>query len=587
MNIQTIINTVDVSSKVQSFRVEDTGISRVSSAVVVLFGKNSVIGDVADYHDEIKVNITPESSQYNIFGGWIWNYRKTLVRPPDYIRLTLDCRGIGQRLADDTITFDYWKAQMAINPLSDPDKAWTFRKVINDFLAIPDSGYDTGFTVDAATGGNIDNIIDASCSFERQTLLDAIRMICDRIGYDGYIDTDAELNKKVYLRPYDKSSTATVTTPYIEFEWDSGSLDDVFNYILVWGGVDEGVPKFDRFTEYGVSKYSPAIWTAQCSNSDLTITIEDVANSSYLGSKGVNDYCIKVTVQDVPPMSQETVFIDAILYPAANANSGVTTFDCKNRLTSLSFWFYPHQGNALWGGLNLKVYLYDTSGNTIVRYCTQGIGELSFKEDTAYYITLPVGTQEKIHSDAECLSPHLCGHWHYVNCSSFDWENVNKVMFRAIPDNLSTSTIYYIIDGLYFVGGLEIDPFAEYADTLCPPKYNSTSIGNYGVHLLHHQDTLLDDFDIANNEGDRVLGNLKNPVPTIKFTIPAWSSLLRPSDVITVQSPIFNGDVRIISCEYRWESRTKRIRQTITATSKLNPLPPYWSWEPTLRYLVK
>lgn len=581
MNIQTIINTVDVSSKVQSFRVEDTGISRVSSAVVVLFGKNSVIGDVADYHDEIKVNITPESSQYNIFGGWIWNYRKTLVRPPDYIRLTLDCRGIGQRLADDTITFDYWKAQMAINPMSDPDKAWTFRKVINDFLAIPDSGYDTGFTVDAATGGNIDNIIDASCSFERQTLLDAIRMICDRIGYDGYIDTDAELNKKVFLRPYDKSSTATVTTPYIEFEWDSGSLDDVFNYILVWGGVDEGVPKFDRFTEYGVSKYSPAIWTVS-GNCGGTLSIEDVSNTDF-GEFAVNDMAVKASVTD-PTNKQE--YLEATLYPAANANSGISTFDCENRLTSLNFYIVANADSVAGLYSPAVIKLEDTSGNVIRRFFT---GEEwkpkqpSFVNGKVYLITFGVGKEETIKDYTDSWIPH----WMYVSGSSFDWKNVSKITIAMRPWNMYAGNWSFQIDGFHFVGGLEIDPFAEYADELCPPKYDSTSIDNHGVHLLHHQDTLLDDFDIANNEGDRVLGNLKNPVPTIKFTIPAWSSLLRPSDVITVQSPIFNGDVRIISCEYRWESRTKRIRQTITATSKLNPLPPYWSWEPTLRYLVK
>ena len=45
MNIQTIINSVDVSSSVNSFRVDDTGITRVSSAVVQLFGKNNDMGN--------------------------------------------------------------------------------------------------------------------------------------------------------------------------------------------------------------------------------------------------------------------------------------------------------------------------------------------------------------------------------------------------------------------------------------------------------------------------------------------------------------------------------------------------------------
>jgi len=595
MDIQVIINSVDVSDYVERLRIENGGLLRVDNGVLELFGKNSVIGTVASHHNEVSVNITPASSSYNIFHGFVWDIRKQLVRPPDYVKLTLDVRSIGQRLADDTVTVDYWSLQMALNPLADPDKAWTFRKVINDFLVVPDSGFDTGFTVDADTGGNIDNVIDASCTFERQTLLDAIRMICDRIGYDGYIDTDAELNKKVFLRPYDKASTATITVPYVDFEWNSGSLDDVVNYVLVWGGVDEGVPKYDRFTEYGVSKYSPAIWNVEIwYGENGTATIQDVTNLSlgideWRDSEGngvaVNDYCVKAEVTDTTFTNR----LVAVLEPSLNDNSGVSTFDCLSRLTRLNFWImgrvtsYPNYGGISF----LRIDLTDTSGNTIIYYYSPKPQISELERDKPYFISVPVGTQENILSYSESIDFNS---WKYSSSTtSFDWENVEKVRISATSpfQSSDTGSWWFVIDGLAFVGGREIDPFAKYADELCPPKYDSTSISNYGVHLLHHQDTLLDDFDIANNEGNRVLNNLKNPVPTIQFTIPAWSSLLRPSDVITVQSPIYNDDVRIIGCRYEWNSRNKRIRQTITATNKLNPLPPYWSWEPTLRYLIK
>jgi hypothetical protein len=91
-----------------------------------------------------------------------------------------------------------------------------------------------------------------------------IRTACDRIGYDGYFNVAFTGTPSVKLAAFNKDSVETLTAPFRgEPEINYGSLSDVCNVIHCWGDVDAGVPSDgDRWTEYAVAKYDPAIWSA-------------------------------------------------------------------------------------------------------------------------------------------------------------------------------------------------------------------------------------------------------------------------------------------------------------------------------------
>jgi hypothetical protein len=110
------------------------------------------------------------------------------------------------------------------------------------------------------------------------------------------------------------------------------------------------------------------------------------------------------------------------------------------------------------------VYLIDSSGNRI-RYCYRGTDSYLLSDLNPYTVEIPVGPQKAIHSYA---TPDTFLMWRYdsASFSSFSWDRVQKVRFECTPNTAQTGTKQwgFEIDGLQFVGGLAIDPFADYAE---------------------------------------------------------------------------------------------------------------------------
>lgn len=469
-------------------------------------------------------------------------------------------------------------------PLQLDRSAWTYRSMIEDFLLVPDSAYNTNFALNAPSGGLIDNAIDRTCTFERQSLLDAVRSVADRIGYDGWIEPDVDGTPTIFLRPFGYlSSIATLTQPYLQARIKEG-LDDVANYILVWGGTDSGIPADgDRWTERAIAKYSPAIWNLWVDgDATATTTLEDVVNTdfTYNGTDfGVGDYCVKATVTT----TKRNLW--TWIHPAANSETGVSTIDCKNRCTQISFHVvfkgsYPV--NQFYG----DVILIDSSNNRI-KYGFMN-GTQYFNTDIPYTVEIPVGPEQTIKN----TSAWPLGYWKQILGSSFDWENVEYVEIGCFPTSTSATseTWSMLIDGFQFVGGYEIDPFASYADLLNPPVKDTSSINTYGVHVLHAQDTAINSFEYAQNEGNRVLSNLKTPIKKLSLVKYALSSRVVPSNIVTVTVPQFGisaEEWRVKESHYDWNSRRKTIYQTLVLVNKTAPLPPIWAEQPELRPFIK
>jgi hypothetical protein len=569
---------IDITGVTRTVRVEDFGISKVPSATVVVHSDYATLATLrAAQYKQIRVLL----DSTRVFLGRIWEINGT-CEPATTSKqsLTLDCRHLAQRLADDTITTDYY----ALASATSPDIVWSYETMMNDFLTTPDSGYDTGFEINTPTGGNIDNSIDSSCVFERQSLLDGLRTVCDKIGYDGWFEyNDATSTPTVYIKPfaYDPS-VATFTHPFKgEPSWSTGSLDDVFNYILVHGGNDSGIPAdADRWTERAYAKYSPKIWSGGATSGSYGIA--DVLNTlfTYGGTDyGTNDYCVRIECPDITTNSK----LWLILNPSANTGSGATTIDCKNRITSINLSLC----GLFLGSSSIPVtfkfwfYLTDNSDRQIEYFYWNH----PLYEEQPAQISLPVGTNQTIYASNEYGD-------RWAGNQAFDWEHVKKLKIHCTigAGVVSGNLIWgFDVDGLQFVGGQPIDPFARYAPTYNPPVKDDASINTYGVHPLHLQDTALDSFEIAQKEGQRVLANLKSPVPTFTFTVP-FTTIVRPSNVITVtclQFGLNSTQMRALKGQYDWNSKNKRVFQTISCTSKLNSLPPLWTSQQELRPLVK
>jgi hypothetical protein len=351
---------------------------------------------------------------------------------------------------------------------------------------------------------------------------------------------------------------------------------------LVHGGNDSGIPPdADRWTEKAYAKYSPKIWSGGATSG--TYTVEDVANTlfTYQGTDfGINDYCVRIRCPNITTNSK----LWLILNPSANGDSGATTIDCKNRIKDINLsicgWFNGSSTTTV----NFKFWFYltdDADRQIEYFYWNHPL----FEEHPAQ-ITLPVGSNQPIYSEGGTGD-------RWVGNTAFDWEKVKKLKIHCtvgagvVGGDLTWG---FDVDGLQFVGGLMIDPFAkDYAPIYDPPVKDDASINTYGVHLLPLQDTALDSFEIAQKEGERVLANLKNPVPTFAFTVP-FTTVIRPSNIITVtcaQFGLSSTQMRALKVQYDFNSKNKRIFQTITCTSKLNPLPPLWTQQQELRPLVK
>jgi hypothetical protein len=580
---------VDLTNYATGFKVEDQGIIKVPSTTINFETARSNLNDyLSNPYRLIRIRANPGSWQ-NLFYGYVDEcYIKTI---PGTITersvMSLDCLSFAARLAEDYITLDYYALQSALTPYTGA-ATWTFRDMIEDFLETPDSrypttgfDYGTGFEVEATTDTNgIDHLIDAVGTWDNQTLWEAIRLIAEHIGYDGYHYLANETSTpKIRLYPFNKASIYTLTNPFIkEPEWRSGSLADIGNMIFVEGGVDSGIPSDgDRFTEYGVSKYSPAAWSVTMSGT--TPTIDDIDNTTFSDALKAGNKCIRVDINASTGTAQIILDFTKTEYPL---------IDIDSRFASINLAIYPYKVSDT-GTITapiLRVYLYDTNGSAIMYKAVYsrsffGTAENGYPFSVERLLSIPLPANPIYN---QLGLPETDNKWNYVSGSLFNAQ-VTSMKITVTAYGVYTDHWGLLIDGLQFIGGIKIDQF----NALNPPAVDLDSIsGNeehpgYGVHPFKHNDSQITSFEQAQAEAARILNNMHNPIPTLKCTKLLPTTQLYPSNVVKVATI----DYRIANIIYEWHAKNKWVEATYNMVTKTSPLPQIWTQDNELRYLIK
>jgi hypothetical protein len=593
---------VDLTDYATAFKVHETGIQRVPTAVINLESERSNFDDyLSNPYRLIRIRAKPAASWQDLFFGYVDvpNYKTfTGTGSVERIAMSLDGLHFSARLSQDHVTYDYY----AVNSALLPDYGITFRDMLDDILANPDSKdgvrcvtgfeYGTDFEVEAAVNAlGIDAVIDGTGNFNNQTLFEAVRLIAEHIGYDGYYYMPSDMSStKVRLYPYSKASIATLTNPFIgEPVWVGGSLNDIGNIIFVDGGVDSGIPSdADRWTEYGYIKYVPAIWSAIRTGTTPTISDEDNTvfdNKIYR----INTKCIKVHTTG-STNATFTVTLDITQIP------NVGSIDALNRVTAFvanirGFWY--KESNEMSAYYRMRFYLTDSASNVIMYKAVHsrelfGLIERGYPTFEDKDFNIPMGAGTPIYTS------ETDNQWNYSTGTTFDWEHVEKLditfaLYEDAPQYgiSSGDELGCYIDGVQFVGGQKITQF----HTLNPPAVDLASIASYGVHPFKHNDSQITSFEQAQAEAARVLNNLHEPIPTLKVTKlygtdtygTTWSTQLYPSNVVTLATV----DYRVADVTYNWTSASQRVLASYNLVTKTSPLPAIWTQQETLRLLMK
>jgi len=245
---------IDITAYCKSFTIRDAGLLKIPQVDVLMRPPTNF----PEKYERFRIFVNTTGTDYMPFYGRI----SELIRNPQLGSTrryhTLVAYGLEKRCKNDTITWKYATEQAAHGAL------WTYKTMIEDFLVLPDSGYDTNLTLDTDSG-NILNNVGKGCDYTRDTLLDALRIISETIGYDGYVWIDGSDAKVKYvgLGTLAASPATTFADPFVRKPELNETIDEIRNYILPWGGVEYGYPTVpDLFTERALAKYSPDIWEA-------------------------------------------------------------------------------------------------------------------------------------------------------------------------------------------------------------------------------------------------------------------------------------------------------------------------------------
>jgi hypothetical protein len=453
--------------------------------------------------------------------------------------LTITCRGMAQKLLNDSITREYLREQNE----SLYDK--TMEQVINDFLAHPDTGEASGIGLSVSSGEI--TTVKAKHNFDRESLLDAIKKICEYVGYTGYEDVVGSAII-LYLHSYGLYAANPAIT--IGQEADnlgnqvikrsrSISIDEISNHICVHGGASLYYPDSDRFTENGVAK---GWWIAGAG-----CTVSDDATAKHLN------------LNSVKILAQPNVQIQATLnlIPTFGA-SGLNTK--IKRLTHLQFWLYRV-------GSGYEIMLTDTS-NRHITYQTNAF-ELVSNPPASNWRSEQVQIGQLLNNEYQNLridTAFWYGKWY--GDTAFDWQHLANIAYRGGTRDIGTLTEN--IDGLCFTGDIQADPIKD--PTLAAT--DATSINLYGRRIMHYEDPALKDYAAIRPMADKVLASTKDPMTKLVVTVGA-KTWVRPNQYLAVNMPIYgisSQPYRIVELEYEWSTKTKLLRSTLSLTPRLQPV---------------
>lgn len=521
-----------IAGYAKSFIVRDAGLLNVPTADITVHNKDGLftsgttkIPGVAP----IRISADVRGAVDEIFRGYYVRYDGDKTRRKHDLKL--HCVGYGVKLLWDTITYPYHQD-------NENRGVWTMKDVIEDFLGAPDSGVGTGITL--VTDGGAILTEEPTDDFERETLLDALRKIGERLNYDGYM-TDAPPNLELVFKEVGTVQTnppITLQDPFVHIrpiqDWE-----EIRNHILPWGDIEIGHPPGqDRWTE-DHDRWA-GLWVGDANNTVSTsaaamvgvgsIKVENLAGSNMGATLDIS----------VDPD-----------YSYINCSTG--------RFNQLALWIYSGFLNNF---LQITTDLTDTLGNVIRR----GPGLLEFK-----YPALKKEAWQKWWQDiGPTLDIESSGydgwvkkHWWYMTGSDFNWK-VQKVRLWAKVGVPETGFLH--LDGLHFRGGARIDPLVNtgYYPT-CPVK-SDMSIGLYKRRVKHVENREIRTFVQATLMGQRELATLKDPIRKIKVKKGAktWA---RPHETILLNLPdyeINSEEWRILELRHEWKAKGNHLRTEFT-----------------------
>lgn len=541
---------VNLTSKSSRFEVRDAGLLKIPMATVDLLNPLNV----PDKYDRLRIFVDVRGVADMIFYGRIDQKEKQpIAGTVGSYRLQLTCYGLEKRLKNDTITWDYAAEQANAYP----DTAWTFKTMIEDFLVLPDSGYDTNMTLDSDNAAAVTSPVYGDCDFTRQSLLDAFRVVAETIGYDGYLYIDGA-DAKIKFWTIGDLSPPVVTVladPFIGEPKLTESLDDIANYILVWGGVESGYPwGEDTFTERGYAKYTPKIWEAGPVSS---ITISDHEYTFEGGDRGPLHYddtrtsCYCIETDQPTSIIRLRLRID---------NTPMSKMDCVERYSSADFYL-KIKGTG-WNEYPVRAFLIDNAAHSLQYRFFEKFGIRGW-----HNIHLPLPR-----SSADISSSVKHDAW--FDYQDFDLENVVNFDIYVEGDANSTGIM---VDWFKFGGGLAIDPFKEIV--LNPPVKDDASINAHGLSVYHHYNVELKSFDQAQDEGERVLNVLKDPVRTVTCT-KLGLTWLRPNQIVVLNSNSLEitETWRTVELVWNWNSNGKIVYCTMNLVPQYAKTPPVFGY---------
>ena len=80
-----------------------------------------------------------------------------------------------------------------------------------------------------------------------------------------------------------------------------------------------------------------------------------------------------------------------------------------------------------------------------------------------------------------------------------------------------------------------------------------------------------------------MVANLQNPIPKLTLTKILPTTQLYPSNVVTVSGV----DYRVYGVIYEWDTAKKDVHATYKLVGKTSPMPPIWTEQNEMRYLIK
>jgi len=557
----------DYMKKKKGFVIEDGGLSEVGRLKLTLKPLDLALG----HH--IKITADVGQGQHLIFYGRLVKcVARTIGGKSDTYEIEATAHDMLERLVNDTITWEYYKEQKAVYPII----KWSYKSVIEDFLSNPDSSFDTGFTLDCGdqtTSPEMYDPVDGACNFERQSLLEALRTILENIGYDGYLDIQE--NPVIFVRKIGSiaaNPAITLNPPYVFCELEN-SLDNVINVVHCKGGIDIGVPyDEDRFTERTIERY-PNSWVI---DNTETESLEDASNEDINETYRKGSYCIKATGQGTFSTLAFHLNIEEVL-GAGNY------LDMQNRIASLGFVVLANNNERT------RIKLEDADGNKIAHFVYNHFPSLTIKQNETAYFSLPTPAgQQGLHIvDPEAEpSADITDNWWFKQGNAFDWSKVSKIyfLFEMYSGTGNPNTVY--IDALLGEGGYEIDPFKH--PDLNPAVYDQDSVDMYGVRLMWINDSSICSFEQASAEKNRIINNLKDPIPTLKIQTNTAFTWLRPNQCITVnvsQFGISNETWRPAKVIHVY--RNGRLRTNLELVKQTDMIPPLWAKQPFLYPFIK